>query len=341
MPENLTPRQMVKGMLQGHPPPRPLFLPIVFSLGARLENLPLRAFLGNTTKISNSLRQIRAHLRSDGVACYFDPCLELEALGGTLCWEADDQPPTIHWPSSSVRGALPQGLRSPEEAPKGGRIPVATEVIRRLKSLLQEDPLLMAGVSGPLTLAARLTQLDREEPLLPGDVPESALEFAALVMQQISTALVEAGANAVFIQEAMLPALSSESCDAWASLLAPTLNIVRFYEALPVLLLTNSRTFAENRAAILPRQWDCVVCPALDAPNSQALRGTSRVGSTMLGIALGLEAFDSDAPGSPELGSSLNHLMSELRPVLVTTAGDVPRSTDMQRLMRVGENVRS
>ena len=62
MAENIGARQIVKGLLQGIAPPRPLFLPIVFSHGARIENVPLRVFLTNPTKISNSLRQIRGRL---------------------------------------------------------------------------------------------------------------------------------------------------------------------------------------------------------------------------------------------------------------------------------------
>src|SRR2546426_4781132 len=95
-----TPRQMVKGVLNGIVQPRPLFLPIVFSLGAKVENVPLGSFLGNPTKISSSLRQMRMHLRADGVACYFDPYLEVEALGAKLQRISDHQAPTIHWPDS-------------------------------------------------------------------------------------------------------------------------------------------------------------------------------------------------------------------------------------------------
>ncbi|MGB0034705.1 MAG: uroporphyrinogen decarboxylase family protein, partial [Candidatus Acidiferrales bacterium] len=156
MAANSTPRQIVKGLLQGTPPARPLFLPIVFSLGARVENIPLRTYLTNPTKISNSLRQIRGPLRSDGLACYFDPFLEVEALGAELRWESDEKPPSIHWPQSSPKGEIPAGLRSPEEAAKSGRVPVALEVIRRLNSLLRDESILMAGVTGPFTLAARL-----------------------------------------------------------------------------------------------------------------------------------------------------------------------------------------
>ena len=147
---------MLKGLLQGTPPPRPLFLPIVFSLGAKVENLPLRAFLCNATKITNSLRQIRTHLRSDGVSCYFDPYLEAEALGATLQYAADDQRPALQWPRVAKAGELPENLRSPEDAAKSPRVTVAVEVLQRLKSLMRDEPLLCAGVAGPFTLAAHL-----------------------------------------------------------------------------------------------------------------------------------------------------------------------------------------
>src|ERR1700730_16197704 len=110
MTETLTPRQMLKGLLQGAVRPRPLFLPIVFSLGAKVENIPLRAFLANATKISNSMKQIRGYLRSDGVTCYFDPYLEAEALGTGLQWQADDQLPMIEWRQDAEKGELPGGF---------------------------------------------------------------------------------------------------------------------------------------------------------------------------------------------------------------------------------------
>lgn len=104
------PREIVQALLRGIAPPRPLFLPIVFSHAARVENMPLRAFLANPTKISNSLRQIRARLHSDGIACYFDPFLEAEALGATLQWDAEDRPPSLQWPEHMKRGGLPERL---------------------------------------------------------------------------------------------------------------------------------------------------------------------------------------------------------------------------------------
>ena len=224
MSEGPTPRQIVKGLLQGIAPARPLLVPIVFSLGARLENLPLCTFLENATKISNSLRQIRGHLRSDGVACYFDPFLEAEALGGALKWTTDDRPPTLCWPEPSQRGELPSGLRSPEEAAKSGRVMVAAEVIRRLNALRRDDSLLMAGVTGPFTLAARILQVGDNDGLYREDLTDSAMELAAAVITRISAVFLEAGANLIFIQEDALPIFSAASCEEWATLLAPDIE---------------------------------------------------------------------------------------------------------------------
>ncbi len=178
-----------------------MIVPIVFALGAKIENLSFRAYLDNPTKISNALRQIRTQLRTDGVSCYFDPLLEAEALGGAPQWDETNQTRSIRWPESAQKGELPARLRSPEEAANSPRVRAAVEVIRRLNSLLRDEPLLMAGVSGPFTLAARLTGIDAEEMRQGHEPPESALEMAAAAITKIASAFVEAGANLIFIRE--------------------------------------------------------------------------------------------------------------------------------------------
>src|SRR6202167_5509726 len=337
MTENSTPRQMLKGLLQGIPQTRPLFLPIVFSLGAKVENLPLREFLGNATKISNSLRQIRSHLRSDGVACYFDPYLEVEALGAVLRWQTDDQAPTIQWPHHAEKGEVPEGLRSPEDAAKSTRVAVAVEAIRRLKSLLRDEPLLMAGVAGPFALAARITGLRKEDVSRREKFSDTALELAAATITQIASKFVEAGANAIFIQEDVVPKLSVEDCEAWASLLASAINIVRFYEALPVLQIMDSHSFAQNKQVIFQQNWDCVMCPTVAASAFSAWETVPSSGFANLGIALSPEAFQPEASAAETFLELFHVFIKKSRPAIVTTAGDVPAATDLEFLARVRE----
>jgi Uroporphyrinogen decarboxylase (URO-D) len=335
---NLTPRQILKGLLQGTPPPHPLFLPIAFSLGAKVENLPLRAFLCNATKITNSLRQIRTHLRSDGVACYFDPFLEAEAVGATLQYAAEDRPPTLQWPRAAEPGELPENLRSPEDAAKSPRVSVAVEVIQRLKSLLRDEPLLCAGVSGPFTLAAHLLDLRPADAPPREDFSVAALEVAAATITQIATKFVEAGANVIFIQESIFPVFAAEHCEAWAESLAPAFNIIRFYEALPVLLPGDPISFAANKDVVYARSWDCILCPALNASASSAAEIAPPPNRANIGIALPTAPFQPTASSSAEsFAQSLHTIMMELRPVLVTTAGDVPASTDIKLLAKIGE----
>lgn len=329
MPENISPRQMARDLLQGIAPPRPLVLPIVFSLGARVENLPPRAFLANPTKICSAQRQIRGRLPADGTTCYFDPYLEVEALGADLRWQSDAQPPAVCWPGPARKGELPQALRAPEEAVKAGRIPVAGEVIRRLAALLRDDVLLMSGVSGPFSLAAKLLQLGEHEISSADDVPASACDLAASMLTQVASALVEAGAHVILIHEDVLPRLSHESADDWANRLSPVINIIRFYGALPLLLLTNPAAVCQNLELLANRDWEAVLCLALEA---SSLTGWPSADITKLGVAL--------APNCLQPDPALMKRIENLHPAVVTTAGDFPPSAEIKLLARMCEEVR-
>ncbi len=327
MSEQLTPRQIVKGLLQGNPQPRPLVVPIVFALGAKIENLSFRAYLENPTKISNALRQIRTQLRTDGVSCYFDSLLEAEALGGTPQWDEANQTRSIRWPESTQVGELPAQLRSPEEAANSPRVRSAVEVIRRLNSVLRDGPLLTAGVSGPFTLAARLTGIEPGA-LRQGQEPsEFALEVAGAAITKIASAFVDAGANLIFIQERILPTLSSNTCENWASLLAPVVNVIRFYEAMPVLQIGAESATAANVEVILERSWDAIVCSAAD---EFVARAVNRDENFMFGFSVPLDVLDVAE------GSSVQSLeLPRTKLALLTTDGEVPVTTNLKHLMAV------
>ena len=331
MNEQLTPRQMIKGLLQGNRQARPLIVPIVFAPGARIENLSYRAYLDNPTKISNALRQIRTQFRTDGVSCYFDLLLEAEALGGVPEWDEANQARSIRWPESAQKGELPARLRSPEEAANSPRVRAAVEVIRRLNSLLRDEPLLMAGVSGPFTLAARLTGIDPGAMHQGQEPSEPVLEVAAAVIIKITSALVEAGANLIFIREDVVPPLSPNKCQNWASLLAPLFNIVRFYEALPVLQISGESATAENVEVILQQSWDAVLCSASE---EFIARAHGHGENLIFGCSVPLQAPEaSDSSGARCLE------LSGIKPALVTTDGDVPATADLKRLMSVLDSI--
>src|SRR5713101_7215323 len=330
-----TPRQIAKGLLNGILPPRPLFLPIVFSLGAKVGNVPLANFRENATKISNSLRQMQSHLRLDGVSCYFDPHLEQEALGAKVERGEELEPAFVHWPRPIQPGGMPEGLCSPDETAQRGRVPVATEVIRRMNALPNRDFLLMAGVSGPMTLAIRITQREGDEKLRFEDVPTSVQDYAASVVTRTASAFLEAGSDLIIIQEQILPAFSAQSCEAWANLLAPTINVIRFYEALPVLRLSPMRCVLQNWDTIAQQHWDCVVALPLEALASREAAGFPPTNDVMIGISLLWETFGPERSDGDEILPILKPVVSRLRPAVLTTSGDVPAMTEMKRLVKI------
>ncbi|HEY6902994.1 MAG TPA: uroporphyrinogen decarboxylase family protein [Candidatus Acidoferrales bacterium] len=335
MAEKTGARQIVKGLLQGIAPPRPLFLPIVFSHGARIENVPLRVFLTNPTKISNSQRQIRGRLHSDGVTCYFDPLLEAEALGGRIEWDAEGQIRWLEWPGDWGESTQQEVVG---DSAKRGRVGVALEVVRRLKLILRDDCLLMAGIAGPFALATMLARLNREQEIRLSDIPATTLDLAAALIAPLATSFVEAGAGVIFIREEILPALSEEACAEWAARVAAAVNIVRFYEALPILLLTNRRSVEMNRETIVRQNWDCVVCPAWDG-TPEGGEGFRSLGAARFGIALPADAFKGSATSELYTEDSLRGALRESTPAVVTTAGEVPADANMERLNKVWENI--
>jgi uroporphyrinogen-III decarboxylase len=321
-------REAVRSILQGAPPPRPLFLPIVFSRAARIENLPLPTFLANPTKITQALRQIRTHLRSDGLTCYFDPYLEIEALGGILEWGSSEQP-SVHWARDPLNCELPVGARTMDELPAKGRIPMAVEVIRRMKSLVRDEALLTVGISGPFALAA---QVMRAQGHASGETEISAgpLELASEAIAPIAKAFLEAGANVVFIREEMPP--SAPSLADWSSLLATTINIVRFYEAIPVLLLSVG---AQNLDLALRQSLDCVVCPVLSETLLRAADEWIEPAPANLGFAIPASVTAEDQASLEKSAADLRRVVQILQPSLITTSGDVPPSADLRILNKL------
>jgi len=305
MSDTFHPREAVKALLKGAEPSRPLFLPIVFSLGARVENVTRRAFLGNATKIANSLRQVRTHLRADAMTCYFDPLVEAEALGGEVCWSADESAAELHWPGTTPESA-------PEDIATQGRLPVAAEVIRRLKAVVRDGTLLMAGITGPLTLSAML-----------GD----GLEATSGAIGAIVRAYLEAGADVILFHERM-GAVPGEAREEGLAQLATAANIIRFYEALPVALFTGPGAAAIAGEAVRG-EWGGVTCAEWETARAGA-REEQRCG-----MALPMEALTGDDSAFADFEQRLQHVIWEARPAVVTTSDDLPAMADTKRLARV------
>ena len=320
------PRQVARELLEGKTPSRPLFLPIVFSLGARIESVPLRTYLGNPTKIASALRQIRGRVPADGVTCYFDPFLEAEALGGTVEWATDDGPPRLVWPGGVAENGLPHGIRGAEEAAKSGRVPVVVEVIKRMKDAVRDSALLMVGLNGPMALAGMLTD----------QAPTTeAVEVAGAAVTEIARTLLEAGTNVIVMREGFPTEVAAEISEQAAGELETIRNIVRFHEALLMFLPTGRA--AVGRSAADENTIANEVIPCIEWP--RRIYGAAGIGferdSVPWGLALPVDAFVEKENEYAQFEHGMNLIVGAARPAVVTTASDVPAASDMKRLGRI------
>jgi len=305
MTEPTTPRRMVKALVRGEAPSRPLLAPIIFSLGARLENVAFNDFLRNPTKIANAMRQVRRGLKVDAVTCYWDPLLEAEALGCKVA-ETTDGGRSLSGVAFSDVDDLRAKVGDLEAVATKGRVPLVVDVLRRLKTMLPGEPALMVRVTGPYTLAS---QLAGSEQLWPGIV-----EFTAEIVTKLASTLAEAGADVVLIAEETLPEITTDLCDQWSGLLSTVVNVVRFYDALPVLLLNSPFFSSQSLATVLGRDWGCVVCAA-------GCEGTKAPGP----FAVVLPDFEEG------IAQRVTGSLSD-RPALVTTLADLSPSVDFKQL---------
>jgi len=110
--------------------------------------------------------------------------------------------------------------------------------------------------------------------------------------------------------------------------------------SLPLLHLPGASRPPLDGDLVFRQHWDCVKCAPADVMALRQREVSRATGDIPLCIALPLEVF----PAEQALGKSafldIQTWISDLRPGIVTTVGDVPITTDRKHLIKVFEEVR-
>jgi hypothetical protein len=280
---------------------------LIFTLAARLEDIPLSNYVANPTKIANSLVAIYQRLRPDGVTCYFDLFLIAEALGCRLNWGTS--PPTFQVPT---REAALKMLQQPlAEVKQRGRLPVALEVVRRVQGMLRNGPALVVGLPGPLRIAQQLFGQDILQLLAIGEDDDAFDSFETLIEITLSVAqaFCLAGTHLFYFDELDVPA---EFLPDWEAKMVAVWKTVRFHGALPV----------------------------LSTPQPLVLEDPANAPLLCLKPAWGPQAPLPEMPYAlalPVLGETfpdVSRLIGAKQCALVTTDGEIPYQLEIQKLQQ-------
>jgi len=300
----MMPIPIVKALVQEKPPERRLFVPLIFSLAAKLEDIPLSTFVNNPTKIANNLVALYRRLHLDGVTCYYDLSIVSEALGCKVDWSTGG--PRLERPDRE--SALKMLRRAAGEVKQRGRFPVALEVVHRLQGTLRNGPALVVGLPGPIRVAQQLFGKGYLQELV--EEEDEALDnFESLVEITISVAqaFCLAGTHLLYFDELDIP---TEFMSNWEDISVALWKTVRFHGALPVLSTPHPAQLHGWANAPL-------ICmkPAMDEPD-----------------VLSDTPFALELPASGELATDVSRLMHSRQCALVVTEGEIPYQLEIQKL---------
>lgn len=304
----ITPRARVRALLgqTGRHHKTPLFVPVVHALAAKVEAVGLFEFLTNPTKLAKGLQALHQALGTDAITCACGATIEIEALGATV--ECSVYPPRVVAPPP-VQDFDSDTL--PERVAKAPRIAAAAEAVRRLAVTSPGEPILVAALAGPASLAIQIAQ-SLGQNAYHNVAFEAYLETAGRTVLEVARQFLLAGANMITIVERALPERQSSDFDVWKGAVTPMVNLTRFHKALPMVLAN----WRPEHLGALPAT--IVPCLSLTSPIVEAA-GT-------FGIALPTDNLDWHLPSLPYS--------------LITTDGEVPFETDIPALRTACEVVR-
>lgn len=298
-----------------------LFVPLIFSFGAALEDLAIDEFLRDPTKISNTLRTMQSYFQVDGVASYADTTLLAEALGCQV--STTSYPPTVHpwqeWPDD-----MEERVARISKAP---RVATALEVTKRLNILLPES-ILVGIVTGPLTLCSQLTGTPVSRIL---EQPER-VAAAGKASLTLAKAIGDAGIDILIVREIEVPLQSKESGKVISRSYAPIWNTAKFYDISPLMMVEN---FLPEDAGQLGRAVEGLLYPA------KALENLAKK-PRRLSLALPVTLLEKD-PTEIELFLTQGEVAATLQSakvLLVTTDAEVPETVNKEHMIRGVQTIR-
>lgn len=303
-PQNtLTPRARIRAAVRTGPTATTsLFMPLTYAVAAQIEALDIRDFLHNPTKLAKGLQTLQQITHTDAIICACAGGMEAEAFGAQLEW--------MSYPPKVVSHPAQQGTLADSFAgliTRSVRISAALEATRRLTATVQGEPVLVAGLTGPLTLATQLSGMNSQQ-LAASAEGREILEYAGRFLVELARQFLLAGAHCLVLLEDTLPESQGTLSEAWYATITPIVNTAKFHKALAV-LLPMPHEHRQEFLSRLPRGM--VGCVPSDG-----------AGTTSIPASAGLML-----PTDPTTWQPL-----EAATAVMTTVGEIPPLTDIGTL---------
>ena len=316
-------RNVIKGKNSESPP----FVPFMYGLIARTGNIPLNEMAWDPSYYTNALEGIHQLLGLEVIVGNFDATLESEAFGARIEWNDDFDPPLVQ-----KGNALSDML--PEEFMNQGRIPVVMEVTKRLVVSVGRETAIAPALLGPCSLCNNLVHL------IADDIDRSPSErikyFGSFITKWVR-GLCEQKIDALFFREELLAERFmdelGENKESYRSLYGTLFNIVRAFNAMPILVTENLPLEAVHEVQSLLKPSGIVLLGSLLGDNELiAINDLSKRLNMSFGVPLPIGKGNQE-----ELWRHLTMLesfVSKYKPkgIFYSSDGEIPHDTDLEVL---------
>jgi hypothetical protein len=316
-------RNVIKSKNSESPP----FVPFMYGLIARTGNVPLNNMVWNPSYYTNALEGICGLLSLDVIVENFEATLESEAFGARIEWQNDFDTPIV-----KKGNALLDIL--PEDFMNQGRIPVVMEVTKRLALSVGRDTALAPALLGPCSFCKNLDYL------FEGGInnnPRERIKHFGSFFTKLVRGLCEQKIDALFFREDLLAERFMdelvENKEAYRSLYGTMFNIVRAFNAMPILVTENLPLEVVHEMHSLLKPSGIVLLGII--PSDTELIAIDNL-SKRLKIAFGVP-LPIGTGNQEKLWSRLTMLeafVSEYKPkgIFYCSDGEIPHDTDLEVL---------
>jgi len=209
---------------------RPVFVPFVYGLAAKIGQIPLREMVSDATYYTHSLEEAYKLFGYDGIVNNFDSTLEVETFGCELGWSGDYVAPRV-----TDCGQLELREVNPEET---SRIPILLETTKRIVMSQGKETAVIGVLTGPCSLVKTITGDEVQEK---NHNIGNVISLAGSLLTKLTRSLCELRIDAVFFREDLLGAeypgeLLSRN-KPYAAVYATLFNLIKYYNCYPVLIV--------------------------------------------------------------------------------------------------------
>ncbi len=156
----------------------------------------------------DSLMEVKKLYAPDGMPVIFDLQIEAEILGCELLW-ADKGPPSVASHPLEDTTKLPCDCTQP--APDKGRLPMVTDVMKRMSAEVGEDTALYGLICGPFTLASHLRGNNLfMDMILNEEYVNSLMEFTTTTALKMIDMYIDAGMDVIAVVDPLVSQISPE-----------------------------------------------------------------------------------------------------------------------------------